>query len=326
MIFDGHCDIWTDITVKRLAGEKEVFKKYHLDSFRQAKINGGIFVIWVDPPHDICPKERAVQIVSCMNAEIEESKDIIKIVKKYSDIEDGIKDNKINVVIGMEGLSCLEGDISLLEYYHDKVGVRHASLTWNEQNEFATGCRGDINRGLTELGKEAVKKLEDLNIIVDVSHLNEKSFWDVLNIARKPLIASHSNANNLCKSIRNLSDEQLKAIAKTGGIIGLNSFKDFVGSTVNTQDIEKFADHIDYIVNLVGIEHVGYGFDFNDYLEDNTLSTYANVETSPGIDGLKTTNQAQNIVLELKKRGYTNSELELIGYKNFYRLFKEIIR
>lgn len=325
MLFDGHSDIWTDVTKKRLLGEKEVFRKYHLNEFKKANINGGIFVIWIDPPYDKNPKQRVSQIVSCIKDEIEESKDIFNIIKCFNDIKIGTEKNKINTVIGMEGLSHIGKDVDLLDYYYNNIGARHASLTWNEQNDLATGCRGDENRGLTKEGKQAVKKLEDLKMLVDVSHLNEKSFWDLISVATKPVIASHSNAKALCNATRNLTDAQLKEIAKTGGVVGMNSFRDFVGENANTQNVEKLVDHVDYIVNLIGIEHVACGFDFNDYLDSDVLGGFATIADSPGIDGLKTTYETPNVIAELKNRGYRDSDIKLISYGNFYRVLKEVL-
>ena len=162
------------------------------------------------------------------------------------------------------------------EYY--EYGARHASLTWNEENKLATGVRGDSNRGLTQIGKKAVKKMQDKGMIVDVSHLNDKSFFDVIDITSSPIIASHSNSRALCNSMRNLTDEQLKAIRDVNGVIGFNSYKGFIDENKEKQNINRGIDHIKYIADKIGIDHIGIGFDYNEYFED---------EDAPYIKGLE---------------------------------------
>ncbi|MCU5871557.1 dipeptidase [Clostridioides difficile] len=326
MIFDGHSDTWADVTIRRLNGEKDVFRRIHLDNFKRANIEGAIFVIWIDPPYDKEPEKRVKQIISSIKDEIEDMKDVVNIVKKYSDIDKGIRENKINILIGLEGLSHIGRNIDLLDYFYKEVGARHASLTWNEQNELATGCLGDENRGLTEIGKKAVNKMEKLGMVVDVSHLNEKSFWDLMSIASKPVIASHSNARSLCDAKRNLTDNQLKEISNTGGLVGINSFRGFTNSNPKKQDLIHLVDHIDYMVNLIGIEHVSFGFDFSDYLGKETIGSFTGNASMPSVDGLESTHTAHNIVVELENRGYKKKDIDLISSGNFYRLFGDILK
>ncbi|MFR2389271.1 dipeptidase, partial [Intestinibacter bartlettii] len=183
MIFDCHSDLFTDVTVKMLKGEKDIIKNHYLDELKNANLIGGIYVIWIDPPYDKCPQKRVKQVVECLTEEINSNSDIIKQIKQFSDFEVALKQDKLSVLVGMEGLSYIGEDVDMLHYFYDVVGARHASLTWNEQNALATGVGGDPLRGLTDSGKNAVRKLEELKMILDVSHANEKSFWDIMNIA-----------------------------------------------------------------------------------------------------------------------------------------------
>lgn len=326
MIFDGHADIWTDITNRRLNDKEEnSFRKYHYPKFKKGGVSGGIFVIWVDPPHDDNPVERADDIVKCMSLEIEATQDIIKIVKNYEDFK-SVSDGKIKVIIGMEGMSQIGCELKEIEKYYD-LGVRHASLTWNEENALATGAGGRSDRGLTELGNKAVKIIEDLGIVIDVSHLNDKSFWDVVKISKKPIIASHSNSRAICNNRRNLTDEQIIAIANTGGLIGINSFRDFVSEDVKEQNIVYLIKHIDYIKNLVGIDHLAYGFDFCDFIQNDTLSSFStDSDLAPGIDGLDSVTEVEKLNEILLSKGYSKEELEKISFLNYDRVFKEILK
>ena len=120
----------------------------------------------------------------------------------------------------------------MINYFYDEVGVRHAMLTWNELNALATGWPVDVTRGLTEAGKKAVKRIQDLGMVMDVSHLNDKCFWGVIDLAQGPIIASHSNARSVCPAMRNLTDDMLKAIAKTGGLVRMNSMREFIFAVI----------------------------------------------------------------------------------------------
>ena len=222
MIFDCHGDVWTDVTVQRDNGMKDVIKNRHLNRFNSGDIIGGIFVLWIDPPHDKNPKKRLVEMISATSTEIMGNQDILRIILEKGDFDKALEEEKLAVIIGLEGLSGIGDNIDLLNALY-MFGVRHASLTWNEENLLATGVRGNPERGVTALGEKAIHLMEKLGIIIDVSHANDKTFWDVYEKTTKPFIASHSNCRALCNVKRNLSDEQLKAISERGGLVGLNS-------------------------------------------------------------------------------------------------------
>jgi len=326
MIFDCHSDTFTHITLKREKKENNIFKKYHLNNFKKGNVCGSIFVIWIDPPYDNNPSLRAQEIVNALKDEINESKDIINVVKSYKDIGKGFLKSKVDIVIGMEGLSHIGSDIDKINYYHDEVYVRHASLTWNEENKLATGVCGDENRGLTLDGKNAVKRLEDLNMLVDVSHLNEKSFGDLVDVASKPIIASHSNAKSLCDVKRNLTDQQLKAVANSGGVVGLNGFSGFVSHDKDNQNLQGFVDHIDYMADLIGIDHICLGFDYCDYLGSDTLSSFSENVNNPNVKNLQSASHSCNVTKELRKRGYLEDEIDKITHRNIFRVMEDVLR
>lgn len=324
MIFDAHCDIWTHVAKKRLDGEKDIIRKYHLSKFKASDINGGIFVVWVDPPYDKNPKYRTKQILDKIKEEIKDSHDIVQIVKKSEDFDIANENNKIAILIGMEGLQAIDDNIDDIEKLYS-LGVRHASLTWNEENKLATGAKGNIDRGLTEDGARLIKKMEQLGIILDVSHANEKTFWDICKVAKKPFIASHSNCRSLCDVARNLTDDQLREIARRNGVVGVNSYEEFVSSDLEKRTVDNLVDHIDHMVEVMGIDHIGLGFDFAEYLNTDTLKHYVSTYTY-GVKGLEDTTKAKNIIKVLEKRGYSKEDIEKISYKNFYRVIKEIIK
>lgn len=316
MIFDSHADILTDIFNCRKTGMKNVFKNRHLKNFKDGKVNAGIFVIWIDPYNVTDTREELIQTLKHVSCEILENKELFKVIKNKEDYNVDVNREQVQMIMGVEGLKCIEEDVELLELLH-RYGIRHASLTWNETNKFATGVDGEPNRGLTEQGKYAIKKLESLNMIVDVSHANEKTFWDIMKIAKKPVIASHSNCKSICDHKRNLTDQQIKAIANNNGFIGINIHKNFVGQDKRSQNIDTLIDHIDHIVNLIGIKYVGFGFDFCEYLDDYGENT--------NIEGLENVSKVQNIINKLKSRGYNDKQIEQISYRNFNNIINKLL-
>lgn len=322
MIFDGHGDIWTDVTLKRSKGKRYIIKNMHLDRFKKGRMIGGIFVIWVDPPYDEDPQSRTLEIIEHMSSEIMENQDILKIVKNTKDFDQALAEGKLAVVIGMEGLSGIGDRVNLINALY-LLGVRHMSLTWNEENLLATGVNGNPDRGLTEKGIQAVKLMEKLGIIVDLAHANDKTFWDIYENTTGPIINSHSNSRVLCNVPRNISDKQIRAISERGGLVGLNSFNEFVHLDRDKQDIYHLASHLDHMVEIAGIEHVSFGFDFFHYLKTDTIDSFVE-DVNIGTKGFETIEKISDFIDILCSRGYTKEDIEKISYKNYYRIMKEV--
>lgn len=323
MLLDIHGDIWTDVTIKRSLGKKNIIRNDHLDRFRNGNMVGGIFVIWADPPNDSRPKERLMESIKYMSQELWESRDILKVMYNTNDFHNAIKDEKLAVILGLEGLSSIGQDVDAL-YSLYQLGFRHVSLTWNEQNLLATGVKGDLNRGLTTAGKEAVRIIEDLGFILDVSHLNDKSFWDIYNVSTKPFIASHSNARELCNVPRNLTDEQIMAIGERDGLIGINAYNEFVHLEPEKRTVDYLISHIEHIVNLIGIDKVALGFDFFEYLSGDSTSFVG--DSYKGTIGLEDITKGNNLVVKLEGRGFSKQDIEKISYKNFLGLMDKILK
>jgi len=321
-IFDGHGDIWNDVVKKRSSGETHVIQTHHLDKFKKGQIASGIFVVWIDTPPDNKPERRFKEIVDAMHAELVENADHLHVVRKMEDFDIADSLGKFPIVLGIEGLDGLSGLEALEEMYND--GFRHASLTWNTANAFATGVKGNPNDGLTEIGIKAIHWMESKGMLIDVSHLNEKSFWDVVKYAKKPFIASHSNAKALCDVPRNLTDEQILAIKNADGLIGLNAFREFIDTSESKQTLSAYVDHIVYMVDLAGIDHVGLGFDFVDYLDEDAMGTFATGGLEYTKD-LENCTKAQGIVDELMQRAFSTEAINKICYGNFMRVLSKII-
>lgn len=324
MIFDGHTDILTDLTQQRLSGNTtSLLQDVHMKKMSEGQIGGGIFVVWPDPPFDQDPYTRTQEILTTLRLEKEKKHENIQWINTADDIDVGLEKEKFLLMVGFEGLASIGTDIDLIDAYYEQGG-RHASLTWNESNDLATGWNGDDSRGLTDYGHKAIKRLESLKMIVDVSHANDKSFWDIAKVIRRPIIASHSNCRALCANHRNLTDDQLKFIQSTGGLVGLNAFKEFVHDDVSKQDLYHLSNHVDHMVDVMGIDHVVCGFDFCDFLATDTLDSFASGGLAATVD-FEDASKAHALLEELKHRGYSQEAIDKIAYKNYIRFLKDML-
>lgn len=324
-IFDAHVDLWSDVVVRRGLGEKNIFKRRHLEKFKAGEIGGGIFVMWIDPPHDQYPEIRLEEMLEAAREELLEAAPLLRLVRDFTDIEKARSESKLPFVFGAEGLSGIGTQLNRLEDLYE-LGLRHASLTWNEANPLATGVGGDPQRGLTPLGFEALERMASLGMLLDVSHLNEKSFWDVLKTVNQPVIASHSSARTLCDVSRNLTDAQLEAVAATGGVVGVNSYRAFLDPVPERQTLERFVDHVDFMAQRIGVDHVGLGFDFCDYLEVPVLSSQTEAPLPPReTQGLEDARKAGAVLELLARRGYDQASIEKIANGNFLRVLRQVL-
>ena len=321
-IFDTHSDILVDVTNKRMEGKKNILRDYHIDRLRKGNVNGILLAVWIDPPYVSNPTKRMMDILAATCEEIEDMKDYAAVAKNAQAIIDIQDSKKLAIVLGMEGLSGLKGNVDILSMLY-RLGVRHAMLTWNEENEFATGIKSpNKKRGVTKIGFEALQKMEDLGMLIDTSHANEKTFWDIYEKTTKPFIASHSNVYNICNAERNLKDDQIKAIAERKGVIGMNAWAEFIDE--QKPSVEKLADHIDYIADLVGIDYINLGFDFCDFLDSEAMSFTENACTTTL--GLEDASKIPKLINILVKRGYKSEDIEKIAYKNIMRVFDDVLK
>ena len=320
-IFDAHSDIWTDVPVQRLRGGGDVLNRRHMDRLGKGGVEGSIFVIWVDPPFDADPMARTRDIMDAIRAEMDES-GAVTVVHSFDEMMAAREAGKFYVFIGIEGLAAIGEDLDLIDWYYD-FGCRHAGLTWNEQNALATGVKGDPDRGLTAAGRAAVKKIQDKHMLLDMSHINEKSFWDVVKIASAPIAATHSNCRALCDVPRNLTDDQLRAIRDLGGVVGINSFRQFVDADPAKQNLDHIIRHAAHMIDVMGIDHVSCGFDFFEFLEEEAMSSMTS--DPPAIAGLEDCSKIPDLIQRLKGLGLNQEELEKIAYRNFHDLIRRTI-
>lgn len=319
-VFDIHSDLFTDIAWRRSKGETDVFDRIHYPQLKKGNVDSIICVFWVEPAFRQDPITRFRFIFKLVMDDLRTSKHA-NVCATVDDMNDAASSGKINLFLGIEGMSFLEkwgqnsfeGNIeSAFDQLHAQK-VRHTILVWNEWNALASGTGSPDepeNNGLTNLGELAVKKANDLNWVLDASHLDETSFWNMYDASSQPIIASHSNAFALCSHKRNLTDDQLKAIAARGGLIGLNAFSGFVNKVNPTLD--RFIDHAVYIADLVGPQHLAFGFDFLDYLAPYDLGEPFTSSTQ----GLENVTKVPELLERMTVRGFSTKELEGISFNN----------
>jgi len=313
MLFDAHGDILTDIYEQVKKGNINTFKKRHLENYLKAGITHSIFVNWTNPATKNLNEFE--EIFEAALTEIRFNEDIIKICLNHSDMLKATDENKLGVILGIEGIAQLKGLDQLKDLY-DK-GIRHAGLTWNEVNNYASGLDDLNTRGLTNEGIQIVKEMESLGMLIDLAHLNEKSFEDVIRNTKRPVIISHGNAKALCSHRRNYTDKQLLQIKNKNGVVGVCGIPPFISHNEDEHTVSFMAKHIDYIVKLIGIDHVGLGIDMCYFLFDN--------RSNNKVKGLETIADVPNIIIELEKLGYSKEDISKIKYKNFFRVIKEIL-
>lgn len=258
---------------------------------------------------------RLLALINAVHWTVNNNPDKMGFVRSVKDIESLVKGGKIAAVSTIEGAYSLNQDngIELLRQYND-LGVRAVVFTHNFSNDLGEGVNkaykdGTPSQGgLTDLGKAAVKEMNRLGMIIDVSHLSEETFWGVINTSNAPIIASHSGVYTLKNHIRNLKDDQIQAIAKNGGVVQVVYWKALVADG-DKVSVKQMVDHIDYIVKLVGINHVGLGSDF---------------DGAPMLADLTNCTELPNVTIELAKRGYTKSDIEKILGGNSMRVIKTV--
>ncbi|MBP1948333.1 dipeptidase [Virgibacillus litoralis] len=325
-VIDLHSDIFTDIAFRREKGERNVLERRHLPYLKKAGVSGIIGAFWVEPLFKDNKKARFQELVRFALDDIKES-ERIKIITSPKRLLETVRDDQFFVFLGIEGLAFLEewgGNIDenmIDEAFHElnQKSIRHSILAWYDSNFLASASGNNNHTGLTTLGKYTIKQHEKNNWIIDVSHLDEETFWGVINASNMPILASHSNVRKICDSERNLTDQQIEAIAATGGLIGVNACSAFVHKEDPT--LSKVIDHISYIADLVGIEHVGFGFDFVDYLEPYKL---AGATPNMTTEGLENATKIPDLLNEMVKRGFSTEEVEQVAFTNFYQFLCKI--
>jgi membrane dipeptidase len=315
MVIDGH----NDLVLRRWRGEEP--KHIDLESARAAGFAGGFFALYVPGPPlgepteipyavplaDPIPIYEAARVADELATELERMD--VAIARRADEFRPG----RVTAIMHLEGADPLAPDLSDLERWYDR-GLRSIGLVWSRPNAFAEGvpfrfpASPDTGPGLTADGRRLVQACSLLGILVDLSHLNEAGFWDVARLSNAPLVATHSNAHALCASTRNLLDAQLDAIARSGGVVGVNFAVSFLredGRQDPATPLAEIVRHVDYMVDRMGVDHVAFGSDFEGAVVPEELG---------GAAGLP------RLVAALRGRGYDDDAVAKITHGNWLRV------
>lgn len=357
VMVDTHNDLLTAVIEKKLQLDSDLKGKTHsdLNRFLQAGVDLQLFSVWCDGEKQN-PFAWANREMDTLLAVAQRNPDKLIITDNLASMESAWKQGKLVGLFGVEGGHMIENDLTKLDQLYAK-GARYMTLTWNNSTSWASSAWDETmqpenltQKGLTAFGKQVVQRMNQLGMLVDLSHVGVQTFWDAMNTTTKPVLVSHSNCHAICPVPRNLTDEQIKAIGKNGGVIHLNFYSGFVDSSfkqketafLNTHAREldslkqtgmqqeyamsiltnKYADevynirptldqllnHLDHIVRLIGVDHVGMGSDFD------------GITSAP--KELNDVTDYPLITKALLERGYSKKDIEKILGKNFLRILK----
>lgn len=313
-IVDGHFDLGGIIYKRRKRGLSKILENEYYSVMSENKVKLVIAAIFIETDQvDVALKEALMQIDAIIT-DTKESEHFV-LIKSKEDLIDLRHSNQIGLLMSLEGAEPILRHKELLNIFYI-LGVRGLGLTWSRRNYVADGSyfrnpKEGIKGGLTPFGIEVLEHAENLNMFVDVSHLNDPGFEDVMFFHKKPFIASHSNARAVNNLVRNLTLDQIKAIQKVGGVIGVNAYKKVVSQEEDLQTIKGLCDHIEYIIKNIGPNHVGFGFDFcTPYYESEEL-----LDVMSGYEALPL------LLEELRERNFDEETLRKIAGENWVQFF-----
>jgi len=311
-------DLHTDALYEHICGRKDITKrsvKGHLDfpRMREGGVNGQVFAVWVSPT-ELKPGEYRDFVLKGADTFDEvcaRSAEGVVPVRTPDEFRQSVAGGRIAAILGVEGGHALEGRLENLDRFFER-GVRVLTLTWCNSNELGDSG-GDENKphnGLSSLGRQAVRRMNELGMIVDVSHSADKTVFDVLDTSLFPVIASHSGVRARRDFNRNLTDEQIRAIAANGGVIGVVFLPYFLREPEDRAAVEDVLDCVDHICQLVGPDHVAFGSDFDGF--------------GGALKGLESVTRMPALVDGLRRRGYSESDVAKVAGLNFLRVWDAV--
>ncbi len=359
ILVDTHNDFFSKAVENHYAFDSNLkgITQSDLKRMQEGGVKVQIFSIFCDEHYGRGSAFRyAGQELDSLFAVVGRNPESMQMVYSYKELMQAVRNHKLACMAGVEGGHMIEGQLDYLDSFYNR-GVRYMTLTWNNSNGWATSAMEETQKafkvlpyGLTEFGKQVVKKMNQLGMLVDISHVGEKTFWDVMATTKRPVLASHSSVYSLCPVYRNLKDDQIRAIAKNGGVIQVNFYSRFLDSTFSRK-MDLFIDqHKKENDSLVQLKIPDYQisdyfsskyktefqemrapfsslFDHIDYIVKmvgvdfvGLGSDFDGIDSSPvGLDGVE---DLSKITQELLRRGYSEKEIKKILGGNFLRVFK----
>ncbi|HSA77681.1 MAG TPA: membrane dipeptidase [Nitrospirota bacterium] len=261
-------------------------------------------------------------------------------VERVEDIERAKQDNKVGIIFGLQGMALIGRGLHWVRILH-KLGVRIGGIVYNESGVIGCSCAEPTDSGLTFFGRQVVNEMNRLGMVIDLSHSGDRTSMDAVNVSSTPVIISHSNPRRLVNHPRNVPDDLMKAVASRGGVIGLANYRPLLDSGEKAPTVDKWLDHIDYVVNLVGIDHVGIGTDADVWSRQMWISYMIRYKdlvpqiaqymrpdmldhNTHNIEGFADHRDLPKITDGLLRRGYAEDAVQKILGQNFLRVFREV--
>jgi membrane dipeptidase len=339
-VVDGHDDLMVDVLRRRLHGERQVLRRIHLPKLRRGGVDLQVLMVGGDHSTMFDGADQpgwalaALRAIDELYQEVEESAGECVIATSAAHIQQARVQDKIAFLLHFEGGRPLEGQLGLLRTFY-RLGVRSLGLVWFLRNQLADSCAERRPAGLSHFGAAVVREAERLGILIDIAHLSEPGALDVLELVRKPIVASHANAKAIQGHPRNLSDTVLRRLAANGGVVGLAAFPPFVSERKPTPTLNDLLDHADYIRRLVGVEHLGLGLDFIDFAPEVIAPYHAAISQPIGLDlghadlaypaEIADATMLPNITRALLERGYSKDDVAKVLGGNFLRVMGQVL-
>lgn len=308
-VIDGHCDTISEL-MKRGENLADNNLCVSLPQMKTYKSYIQFFALFVNDTVE-APFQRVNELLTFYQHQLAQFQNELVPVFSAQDFERVLLSGKTGAMLTLENGRVLEGKIENLYFLYEQ-GARALSLTWNGANELCDGIGVEQGGGLTEFGREVVYTLNRLGMIVDVSHISEQGFWDVINESKHPVMATHSNSKTICGHKRNLTDEQIHALAEQGGVMGLNLYPDFLIEQ-NSASWQDCICHIKHILSIGGEDCIALGSDFDGF-------------SGPMPQGLNGVQDVVFLLEKLKENGLTAKQIDKIAYKNIQNLTKNTLK
>ena len=311
---DSHCDTPSQILRLRDLAIDNDHAHVDIPKLKRGGVDGAFFALYVPGSMDSGQGfAYAQKLLTGVEQAVEANTESVAFAFNAEQAYANKASSRFSVFLGLENGAPIAKDFSRVKYFYDK-GVRYVTLCHSLDNQICDSCASAEKTwgGLSPFGKEVVAEMNRLGILVDVSHVSDDTFYDVLKYSSRPVVATHSCCRAICGHPRNMTDDMIKALADAGGVIQINFYPFFLDPEFTDVDssirpsYKKVADHIDHVVNLVGIDHVGIGSDFD------------GIEVTP--EGMDDISMMPVLFEELKDRGYSDSDLEKLAGENFFRV------
>jgi membrane dipeptidase len=321
-------DLGYDPDVRHPAGEGESKAVGHTDLPRliESGITAEFMSAWPDAKYAFTSPEssyvRARQLIDSVHAFARRHPDRLLLATTAADVRRAKAEGKVALLIGVEGGHAIQNDLAKLDTLA-ALGVRYLTLTWNNGLDWAGAAAGQVDPrtgqrtpsgGLSDFGRQVVRRMNELGLLVDISHVSKATFWDAIAESKLPVIASHSSAQALNPHVRNMDDEQLRAVARNGGVVNVNFYAAFIRTSGKAGDPVPFSvliDHIDHIAKVAGVDHVGLGSDFD------------GVSQLP--EGVRDVTDLVYIAQGLLDRGYSDADVTKMLGGNMLRVMEQAI-